>query len=200
MTSTTTTKTGRSLRQKLPKILNWDARAISTFLKFLHFGEHETNLLRFQLLVALSLSFIGCGRLPNVLFVNPTATGDKSGSSWDNAMTDLQAAIGKTDSSKAMQIWVAKGIYRPTAGADRNASFILKKNITLIGGFAGNELSPDSRKISDNTTILTGEIGAAGNTYDNSRHVVTGATGSTLDGFTITQGSTDTALGTTDMG
>lgn len=139
-------------------------------------------------------------RLANVLFVNPTALGDKSGSSWDNAMTDLQAAIGKTDSAKAMQIWVAKGIYRPTAGADRNASFILKKNITLIGGFAGNELSPDSRKISDNTTILTGEIGAAGNTYDNSRHVVTGATGSTLDGFTITQGSTDTALGSTDMG
>jgi len=39
-----------------------------------------------------------------------------------------------------------------------------------------------------NLTTLSGEIGVAGNT-DNSYHVVTGATGATLDGFMITAGN-----------
>jgi hypothetical protein len=51
-------------------------------------------------------------RLQPVIFVNASVVGgDGSGSNWENATQDLQAAI---DAGNRRDIWVAKGVYHPT--------------------------------------------------------------------------------------
>ncbi len=105
--------------------------------------------------------------------------------SWANAC-ELRYALSSVASGE--EIWVAAGTYKPTAGTDRGATFLLVNNIAVYGGFAGTETALSQRNPSVRVTILSGEIGAVGN-IDNSYHVVTGATGATLDGFTITAGN-----------
>lgn len=95
-------------------------------------------------------------------------------------------------------IWVAQGTYLPDRDAahpsgtnNRDATFQLKNGVALYGGFPAGGGSWEDRDPNVYVTILSGNIGAAGNNRDNSFHVVTGSgTGSTaiLDGFTITAG------------
>ena len=107
------------------------------------------------------------------LYVKPQATGTGDGSSWDNAMSDLQAAINKlADSSgKKGEVWVAAGKYTPTRRiGDASATnvpqaFQMKDGISVYGGFAGNETSIAARKMKysdklwsyENETILQGQ-------------------------------------------
>ncbi|MEP7189877.1 MAG: fibronectin type III domain-containing protein, partial [Roseiflexaceae bacterium] len=91
-----------------------------------------------------------------------------------------------------VQIWVAAGTYKPSAGANRAASFRLVNGATLYGGFAGTESALEDRDWRTNPTILSGDIGIAGDMADNSYHVVASANASAatlLDGFTITAGN-----------
>jgi predicted outer membrane repeat protein len=118
-------------------------------------------------------------------YVKSDAGGSNVGTSWTDAYTDLQSALG---ASPCTEIWVAAGTYKPTAGTSRDATFQLKNGVALYGGFAGTETARTQRDPAVNATTLSGDIGAAGNS-DNSYHVVTGATGATLDGFTITAGN-----------
>jgi hypothetical protein len=111
-------------------------------------------------------------------------TGD--GSSRGQAMGSLAGALGAATASD--EIWVAAGTYTPTTGTDRTATFALKSGVAVYGGFAGTETLRSERDPVANVTILSGEIGAAGN-LDNSYHVVTGRTGATLDGVTVTGGN-----------
>ena len=92
--------------------------------------------------------------------------------------------------------------YKPTTGTDRTASFTLKNNVGIYGGFAGTETARNQRNIATNVTILSGEIGVAG-IADNVYHVVS-ATGNIsnpltnsaiLDGFTITGGNANGTTG-----
>ena len=69
-----------------------------------------------------------------VLYVKPAASGTGNCSSWANACV-LQTAL--TGAVSGDEIWVAAGIYKPGAGADRNATFQLKNGVALYGGFAG---------------------------------------------------------------
>jgi hypothetical protein len=129
-----------------------------------------------------------------VWYVNASAAGAApSGTSWSSAFTDLQSALGAAQAGD--QIWVAQGTYKPTAGADRTASFALKDGVAVYGGFAGTETQLSQRDWAHHPTILSGAIGNAGGTTDNSAdsyHVVTAANvGATalLEGFTITGGN-----------
>ena len=136
----------------------------------------------------------------NIYRVSSTgATSSPCGIDWKNPC-DLQYAL-TTLASVGDEIWVAAGIYKPTSGIDRTATFQLKSDVAIYGGFAGTETTRDQRNPADNVTILSGDIDnndsqtpiitdlttVTGNTT-NSYHVVTGATGATLDGFTITSG------------
>ncbi|MHC4489486.1 MAG: tail fiber domain-containing protein [Planctomycetota bacterium] len=76
---------------------------------------------------------------------------------------------------------------------DRSATFQLKNDVVIKGGYAGfGEPDPNVRDIHAYETILCGDMGIPGDDSDNSYHVVTGSgTDETavLDGFTITAGN-----------
>jgi hypothetical protein len=142
-------------------------------------------------LAALLLALVSSTALPahaaGVTYVDSGASGANDGTSWADAYTSLQSAL--TAASSGDQIWVTAGSYTPTTGSDRSASFTLKNDVALYGGFAGTETLLSERSWTANVTTLSGDIGTAGNASDNSYHVVTGATGATLDGFTISGGN-----------
>ncbi len=132
-------------------------------------------------------------------YVDAAATGTNDGTSWSNAFTDLQSALVSVTCN---QVWVKRGVYRPTTlAADTAATFQLKYGVSLYGGFAGGETTLEQRDPSANPTILSGDIDhndsqtpilidlatVTGNS-SNSRHVVTGASAAALDGFIITAG------------
>ncbi len=129
-------------------------------------------------------------------YVKPGATGTGDCSSWANACT-LQTALSVAVSGD--EIWVGAGTYKPTTGSDRSVAFQLKNGVGVYGGFAMTETLRSQRNWTANVTILSGDIGAAGNNSDNSYHVVTAGSGTNntaiLDGFTVTGGN---ANGSTD--
>ncbi|MEQ1747302.1 MAG: choice-of-anchor Q domain-containing protein, partial [Saprospiraceae bacterium] len=124
-----------------------------------------------------------------IIYVDADATGANNGTSWTDALTNLQDAL--TLACGTAEIWVAEGTYKPTSGVDRTISFMMKNGVGVYGGFDGMETMRDQRDWKTNSTILSGEIGAPG-LSGNSYHVVffDHASASTvLDGFTITQGN-----------
>ena len=128
--------------------------------------------------------------VPQTFYVKWNANGANNGTSWTNAYTNLQSALAA--SSSGDEIWVAAGTYKPIAGTDRTISFALKNGVALYGGFAGTETLRTQRNPVTNVTVLSGDIGVAGSTADNSYHVVySESTDDTtmLDGFTITAGN-----------
>ena len=121
-------------------------------------------------------------------YVKHDAAGANNGTSWADAYTDLQTALGAAVNGD--EIWVAAGTYKPTTGTTRTVSFVMKQGVDVYGGFAGTEALLADQDVAANTTILSGEIGAAA-AGDNSYHVVLGANDAVLDGFTITRGYAD---------
>jgi len=139
-----------------------------------------------------------------IIFVNASATGLNDGSSWSDAFTDLQDALAAAQPGQSIR--VASGIYKPTAGIDREISFEMKQGVNMYGGFEGNE-DPETFDLADrdfvtNETILSGDL--LGNDNDNvayneptrgenSYTVIVGASDAVLDGFTISGGNSNGA-------
>ncbi|HOZ80542.1 MAG TPA: right-handed parallel beta-helix repeat-containing protein, partial [Ferruginibacter sp.] len=119
--------------------------------------------------------------------------------SWATAGTDLQAVINQCVAGD--DIWVVAGTYIPNRRADatgtvtvndRDNAFVLKNGVRIFGGFIGTETATSQRNFALNITILSGDIGTAGNTTDNCYHVVVCAgtvTGTALNGFQIRYGN-----------
>lgn len=125
-----------------------------------------------------------------IFYVNASATGG-DGTSWKTAFTDLQVALAAAVSTD--EIWVAAGTYTPTNSSDRSVSFVLKSGVKIYGGFLGDEKKLKERTLDPTLTVLSGDIGTAGDDTDNSYHVVyaDGVTEAVLDGFTVTRGHGD---------
>jgi hypothetical protein len=142
------------------------------------------------------------------IYVRKGGTGN--GTSWDFAMGDLQQAINSATCGDS--IFVAGGTYYPNRNAtslevlsigNRDNAFVLKSNVSLFGGFAGNEASLNHRvPDSTNPSILSGDFnnndtvsmtnGALrySNNLENAYHVIISSDRSNvmMDGFTITGG------------
>ncbi|QEC43263.1 MBG domain-containing protein [Pseudobacter ginsenosidimutans] len=149
------------------------------------------------LLIACFLFFMAGKRAPGVFFVKPTASGNGSGSSWDNASADLQAMINAAAAGD--EIWVAAGTYKPASlpggsntSGPRDVAFVLKSDVKIYGGFSGTETALGQRNATTNTTTLSGDIGVASDATDNAYHVVVSinnTAGTLLDGFTVSGGN-----------
>jgi len=147
------------------------------------------KITRLILLLFVFLSAYSNHANASIWYVNANASGSNNGKNWTNAYNDLQLAISSSTSGDT--IWVAAGTYKPTTGTSRTVYFTLKSGVHVFGGFAGNESRLEQRDFKNNTTILSGDIGNAGSTSDNTYHVVYGfsiSTTATLDGFRITAG------------
>ena len=64
------------------------------------------------------------------LYVNATATGGNTGTSWADAHPDLQTAL--QGANKGDTVWVARGTYRPTVTTNRRISFELPSGVHLF--------------------------------------------------------------------
>jgi len=139
----------------------------------------------------------GVARAGTVWYVDDSATGANTGTSWADAFTDLQSALDHAVSGD--EIWVARGIYRPSRrviASERNGiAFQLINGVALYGGFQGNEIVRSGRDPQRNATILSGDLAgndnSTGDKTDNSSLVVyCGSTsaGATLDGFVVESG------------
>ena len=130
------------------------------------------------------------------VYVDAGASGADDGSSWANAYTSLSAAI--TAAAAGDELWVKAGTYYP--GTLRPDKFIVSKNLTIYGGFAGTETSASERSPSTNVTTLSGDIGTPNDASDNSYNIVYLTAGTvTIEGFTIkgarSQTSSDSGAG-----
>lgn len=134
-----------------------------------------------------------------VVYVTQNGSGD--GSSWDNALSDLQEAINLHDSA---EVWVAAGTYAPTQfppftrdqdlDNDHYKSIYVIKDVSLYGGFSGNETDRSQRDWNENITTLDGEeyyyhvVQMRGeNSQDEDIEFGINST-TVFDGFTITRG------------
>ena len=123
----------------------------------------------------LALLLVGPAAFAQI-HVDDDATGASDGTSWQDAFTDLQAALAVARGGD--EIWLAEGLYLPSTTGDRAESFELGDNVRIYGGFLGVETSLDDRLGSVHETILSGDLlGDDGpgftNRADNSLHVVT---------------------------
>jgi len=125
----------------------------------------------------------------NRYYVNVAATGANNGQSWADAFTDLQAALQAAQSGD--EVWVAEGLYFPTATSDRNISFEPMSGVKLYGGFVGTETSLSQRDWSSHPAVLSGDIGIPNDSSDNVYNVVylfEPDSSTLLDGFVIRDG------------
>ena len=127
-------------------------------------------LLTTQLLAANDLA--AKPSAPKIIRVCFFASGLNNGTSWADAFLELTDALNVA--VEGDEIWVTFGIYFPTHGTDRNASFVLKNGVAIYGGFAGTESSVQQRTFNAGATFLSGDIGTILDKNDNSYHVVKG--------------------------
>jgi M6 family metalloprotease-like protein len=144
----------------------------------------------------------------------------QDGTSWATAYAYLQDALDRVDALQlagvagTIQIWVAEGIYYPDrSGADpdgsctpgpcdRAATFQLRDNVELYGGFAGAESELNQRDVTTSATILTGDIDSDFTQANNCYHVTNGSgteQSAVLDGFTVRHGNANGAGGGTNL-
>ncbi|MFN8347784.1 MAG: LamG domain-containing protein [Spirosomataceae bacterium] len=139
-------------------------------------------------------------------YVKADAVGANNGSSWANAYTSLQSALAIPTGSTCndmIEVWVAKGTYKPHAN-DVNTPFSIPSAYRLYGGFAGTEASLNQRNpallLTTNLTTLSGDLSGNdtpnfGNRADNAINVVRlqSVSENIIDGFEV-KGATDIGL------
>lgn len=133
----------------------------------------------------------------NRIFVDITkiAAPIQNGNSWATAYGNLQTALAAATAT--VEVWVAKGIYKPTATTTRTIYFEIPTNVKVYGGFAGTESALSDRNFITNVSTLSGDIGTYNVAADNTYHVVVlsgSSTTTVLDGFTITGGNANTGI------
>lgn len=127
---------------------------------------------------AMQLVKLGGGR--KLVYVNATATGDNSGTSWANGINGLVEPVQMLQAMHFLEaenaqnttvdfdLWVAKGTYFATEDTsffnpDRDGTLTVFNGTRILGGFEGTEVSPADRTFAPGSeTVVTGEIGGFG--------------------------------------
>jgi hypothetical protein len=149
-------------------------------------SKGKYSLLHFSILIAafgmllLIASSFSCKVFAKTFYVKPTATGARTGATWNDASDDLLAMIKAAASGD--EVWVAGGTYGPSFDNSAERKFVMKEGVKIYGGFAGNESSLAERDLSvtANKSILQGSSTAPYVVYNQSLTPT-----SRLDGFTI---------------
>ena len=150
--------------------------------------------MRRNTILLMLLFFLAIEVQAQTRYVTPTGAGSLDGSSWANAFpgTSLQTAIDAANVGD--EVWVSAGTYYTTTTTNRNISFGMRNGVTIYGSFTGTETLLSERVLTNGlTTILSGEIGAAG-IADNSYKVVYNQqldNTAIIDGFIIENGNDD---------
>ena len=93
-----------------------------------------------------------------IIYVTQNGAGSRDGSSWSNAMSNLDWAVSLASMYDSVQVWVATGLYHGNTSADN--AFTMRENVNVYGGFAGNEpanFDLSQRDLSANPTVLDGQ-------------------------------------------
>ncbi len=128
------------------------------------------------------------------LYVDSSVAASGAGTSWATAYKTLNAANGGS-TTISYNVFVAKGTYYPpgtqSATARDSAFAFLRNGLRVYGGY---QSGGSVRNVAANATVLSGDIGVAGDSTDNAYHVVvmaniSGAGDSAiLDGLSIING------------
>lgn len=129
----------------------------------------------FGLIVVASTMILATMAFGGPIYVKPSGIGD--GSSWANAMGNLQAAIDLA-STTGRSIWVASGTYNP------GTTLVWKSNVKAFGGFQEGAVQLQERNFVANPSIITGPGGQRVIWMDT-------LTNTRIDGFTIDSGMID---------
>ena len=144
----------------------------------------------------------------SILYVRADAVPGGDGTSWSDAVNNLQDALSQAVirnasgfyDDKVSQIWIAQGVYTPNAGTSdpRGGRFSLVDGVTLYGGFAGTETKLRERDFAAHVTTLSGDMGVVGDPSDNAYTVVYCNKGvdAALDGVTVTGGNANGSVAT----
>lgn len=159
--------------------------------------DAETGPIRVSTPNAVTFSEASFTVLRPVIYVSQEATPKGDGKSWETAFNSLQDAL--SISVENDQIWIATGTYRPAgANGNRDASFRLKRQVDIYGGFRGTESRLDERDSMRNLVSLSGDLNGNDtgslnvldpSRADNVEHVVIGRESAILDGVTIRDGN-----------
>jgi hypothetical protein len=110
-------------------------------------------------------------------------SGTYNGVAWATAYNKLETAI--TAAAAGDTIWVAQGTYQPSA----YTSYVLKNGVAIYGGFANTDTSFHQRGWTTRKTILKGNNARVFYNYFSSGAQLLAS--AVLDGFTITNGTTN---------
>ncbi|MCE9615162.1 MAG: hypothetical protein K8T26_12865 [Lentisphaerae bacterium] len=151
-----------------------------------HASRPLHGLLVLTLAVAASLAPLSAGA--GTRYVDSYVVTNGNGTSWANAFTNIQDALSVAIPGDA--IWVAQGSYSPHP-TNPVMSYMIKANVSLLGGFAGNETNATARNAARHPTILQGNIGATNNVRDDTRQLIQAiyATNAVVDGFQLLNGN-----------
>ena len=160
-------------------------------------------------LAFLALTGVASAQATVILRVDDNQTTmTPTGLAWSLAYPTLQGALDEArvraatvpTTDDVAQIWVARGIYKPTATSDRTISHLLVPNVRVYGGFNGNETALTARAGFYTQTILSGDIDSdPRNQLKDSLHVVRVDDSGEyrLDGFQIMFGAAVPTIPTT---
>jgi hypothetical protein len=191
--------------------LNVLFRSIFDFQGKIMSTQSISRTARFALLCLFASAFGLPSAQAAICRVTTAGTSAADGATWATPIS-LQAALAATACS---EIWVAKGVYKPTTSTtDRAATFSIRPGLKIYGGFIGNETSASQADPGAHRTVLSGDIDgndtvdadgivrdanqiAGDNSYTVVRMDGTTAAGTigndtVLDGFAITGGTGNT--------
>ena len=152
--------------------------------------------MKYYLSTFILFFFLHRAAATQIWYVRHDATGLNNGTSWADAFTTLDVALGQALYGDT--ICVASGTYYPSPTNSREAHFLIRNGVHLFGGFSGTETQHSQRNWQLHPTILSGDIGVPGDAADNCYNVLMcreADSTTVLDGLIVEWGNANAGAG-----